>query len=312
MSAVRGLLSDAAQRLADAGVNNPTVDATLLMAHVTGQPRTMVGLLSEVVPEVVEEFEALVVRRVAREPLQHLTGVAPFRYLTLAVGPGVFVPRPETELLVDCALEHLKNVTNPIVVDLCTGSGALALSIALECPGAVVHAVEFSADALVWASRNVEAHRTQLAGAGSSMCLLDADATTVAELGGALHSLRGVVDLLVTNPPYVPSEAVPRDPEVRDYDPAIALYGGLDGLATVRPLASQAARLLRPGGLIVVEHSDEQGESSGDLGVPGVLGAMANPGAGAVDEIWANVHDHEDLVGRPRFTSAIRTTARWE
>jgi release factor glutamine methyltransferase len=308
----RALLARASAELAQAGVATPQVDAELLLAHVTGRPRLTLGMVGEVPPEQEHAFAALIERRVAREPLQHLVGVAPFRHLMLMVGPGVFVPRPETELLVDAVLAHLRGSiragrgpavgapaeswtggslpgsppagssparapAGPVLVDLCTGSAAIALSLASEMPGARVHAVELSEDALAWARRNVAEHSGAVRAAGSELLLVPADATDVAEPGAALAELAGTVDVVVTNPPYVPDAAVPREPEVRDHDPHLALFGGPDGLDVIRPLARQAALLLRPGGLLLVEHADAQGEGAGPLGVPGLLRSLPDP-----------------------------------
>ena len=328
MPRARELLDVASDELARAGVPTPRVDAELLLADVTGRPRLELGLMGEVAPEQVAAFRGLVARRVAREPLQHLTGRAPFRHVELLVGPGAFVPRPETELLVDDALRHVADRPGPVLVDLCTGTGALALSLAVEVPGAQVHAIELSEAALAWARRNAESLAGEVAAVGSTLALHHADATTVAEPGQVLAGLVGTGDVVVTNPPYVPDAAVPRDPEVRDHDPALALYGGPDGLEVIRPLARQAALLLRPGGLLLVEHADAQGEDAGALGVPALLRAQRDAGAahdagrdaGAADAAgrdpgtgdregrpaWRAVVDHLDLAGRPRFTSAIR------
>jgi release factor glutamine methyltransferase len=323
----RELLDGASHELARAGVPTPRIDAELLLAHVTGRPRLELGLMGEVAPEKVVAFRGLVARRAAREPLQHLTGRAPFRHIELLVGPGAFVPRPETELLVDAAHRHVGTRSAPVLVDLCTGTGAIALSLAIEVPGARVHAVELSEEALAWARRNASSLYGEVAAAGSTVALHHADATTVAELGQALAPLVGTVDVVVTNPPYVPDSAVPRDPEVRDHDPDLALYGGPDGLDVIGPLAQQAALLLRPGGLLLVEHADAQGEDAGALGVPALLRAQGEPGAaegapgglgaereaqrvlgnaGAGQPAWRAVADHFDLAGRPRYTSAVR------
>ena len=252
-----------------------------------------------------------VARRVQRIPLQHLTGLAPFRHLELHVGPGVFIPRPETELMVDHVLQFAAEQprTGLLVVDLCSGSAALALSIATELPGSRVIAVELSPTAVGWARRNIEDHAARVAAAGSSIELLAADATRVAADGGALAHLRGPVDVVVTNPPYVPEDAIPREPEVRDHDPDLALYGGPDGLEVVRPLAEQAALLLRPWGLLLVEHADVQGEDAGESGVPAVLRAQRDL-APSADPAWTHVIDHLDLAGRPRHTAAIRAAGR--
>jgi release factor glutamine methyltransferase len=306
-----------------------------------------------VTDEQSASYAALVARRVERIPLQHLTGLAPFRHLELHVGPGVFIPRPETELMVDHVRQfaaHRRSwpdgtgsrgspVAPPqvaedpraaagglLVVDLCSGSGALALAIATELPGSRVIAVELSPEAAAWARRNIAGHAEQVTAAGSVLELLEADATRVAAPGGPLGGLRGTVDVVVTNPPYVPDAAIPREPEVRDHDPGLALYGGPDGLEVVRPLAEQAARLLRPGGLLLVEHADVQGEQAGETGVPLVLRSQpepaepeAAPPAGDPTNpepdprstpAWAHVTDHLDLAGRPRHTAAIRAPGR--
>jgi release factor glutamine methyltransferase len=328
VESTRELLASAAARLAAAEVPTPEVDAELLLAHVTGRPRALLRMAGgTVTDEQSAAFAALVARRVERIPLQHLTGLAPFRHLELHVGPGVFIPRPETELMVDHVREYATHghgrrdaagsgggpVGAPqcagesraagglLVVDLCSGSGALALAIATELPGSCVIAVELSPEAVAWARRNIAGHARQLDAAGSVVELLEADATRVAAAGGPLGGLRGTVDVVVTNPPYVPDAAIPREPEVRDHDPGLALYGGSDGLEVVRPLAEQAALLLRPGGLLLVEHADVQGEQAGESGVPFVLRSQ---------RAWTHVTDHLDLAGRPRHTAAIRAAGR--
>jgi len=295
---LRDVLVDAERRLAIAGVPSPRVDAELLMAHVLGVPRGRLFLSDPVDPAVTARFEALLVRRAARVPLQHLTGEAPFRRLMLSVGRGVFVPRPETEGVAELAIRALAQVPADgprLAVDLCTGSGALALAVASEVPGSVVHAVELEPTAVGWARRNVDTHAELLASVGSTVVLHEGDATTVHR--GALAELVGHVDVVVTNPPYIPDAAVPRDPEVREYDPPRALYGGADGLDVVRGLVESAAALLRPGGVLIVEHGDEQGESAGALGVPHVLRDHG---------LWHSVADHPDLAGRDRATTAVR------
>jgi release factor glutamine methyltransferase len=332
VEATRGLLASAAGRLTAAGVPTPDVDAELLLAHVTGRPRALLRMSGAPVTDAqVEAFTALVAQRVQRIPLQHLTGLAPFRHLELRVGPGVFIPRPETELMVDHVLAFAADSGGGglLVVDLCSGSGALALSIATELPGSRVVAVELSAGAAGWARRNIEDHAAEVTAAGSSVDLVEGDATRVAGTDGALAGLRGRVDVVVTNPPYVPAAAIPREPEVRDHDPDLALYGGPDGLEVVRPLAEQAALLLRPGGLLLMEHADVQGEDAGESGVPAVLRAQREPAAPhpaqpagdpepdpitrsdtASTPAWTDVTDHLDLAGRPRHTSAVRAAGR--
>ncbi|MCW2598588.1 MAG: Methylase of polypeptide chain release factor [Frankiales bacterium] len=226
----------------------------------------------------------LVARRASRVPLQHLTGSVGFRWIDLEVGPGVFVPRPETESVVHWAVEAVKDRESPLLVDLCTGSGAIALALANEVPGAVVHAVERDPGALLWARRNA-ANRVR---AGDPEVHLHQGSAEA-----ALPALDGTVDLVASNPPYIPEdERHLIDPEVVDHDPELALFGGTDGLDVVRLVEQAARRLLKPGGLVVVEHSDRQGRSA-----PGVFQAAGG---------WAEVQDHPDLTGRDRFV-----TARW-
>jgi release factor glutamine methyltransferase len=278
------LLTDATRRLTDAGVESARVDAELLLAAVLGVSRSRLLTLIDVPDDVTVRFAALLDQRADRVPLQHLTGRAPFRYLELAVGPGVFVPRPETEQLAGWALERLAGAPEPLVVDLGAGSGALALSIAHEHPGARVVAVERDPGAIEWTRHNAAAR----AAAGDSPVEVLAGDMTDPQL---LRELDGTVDLVVSNPPYVPDGArVPR--EVADHDPPLALWGGPDGLDVVRGLLSTADRLLRPGGWLGIEHADQQGAS-----LPAVVRAHGG---------FADVEDHPDLAGRPRFSTARR------
>lgn len=234
--------------------------------------------------DAAARFAELVDQRAGRVPLQHLTGRAPFRHLELAVGPGVFVPRPETEQLVEWALAQLAGVPEPVVVDLGAGSGAIALSIAHEHPGARVTAVERDPVAIEWTRANAAA---RAAAGGTPVEVLPGDMTDPQ----LLRELDGTVDLVVSNPPYVPDGAtVPR--EVADHDPPLALWGGPDGLDVVRGLLRTAARLLRPGGALGIEHADQQGAA---------LPALVRASGG-----WTDVADHPDLAGRPRFTTARR------
>ncbi|MGY2065048.1 peptide chain release factor N(5)-glutamine methyltransferase [Blastococcus sp. SYSU DS0619] len=280
----RTLLTAAARRLTEAGVASPRVDAELLLAHVLGVARTRLITLDGVEDEAAARFETLVAQRADRVPLQHLTGQAAFRYLELAVGPGVFVPRPETEQLVGWALEQLAGTAEPVVVDLGSGSGAIALSIAHEHPGARVTAVERDPGAIEWTRHNARAR----AAAGDTPVEVLAGDMTDPQL---LRALDGRVDLVVSNPPYVPDGArVPR--EVADHDPPLALWGGPDGLDVVRGLLGTAARLLRAGGGLGIEHADQQG---------GALPALVRAHGG-----FAEVDDHPDLAGRPRYTTARR------
>ena len=293
---LRDVLVDGERRLGVAGVPTPRVDAELLLSHVLGVPRGRMFLSDPIDSTDAMRFETLLVRRAARVPVQHLVGEAAFRHLELEVGRGVFVPRPETEGVAELAIRALTtDAQERLAVDLCTGSGAIALAIATEVPHSIVHAVELEQAAYDWAARNVAAYDAECTRVGSTVLLHHGDAT--AAHTESLAALVGRVDVVVSNPPYIPDDAVPRDPEVRDYDPPRALYGGHDGLDVVRGIAVTAAVLLRPGGLLVIEHSDEQGEAGGEGGVPHVL----REHGGFVDVV-----DHPDLAGRDRVTTAVR------
>jgi release factor glutamine methyltransferase len=270
----RELLRAATDRLAAAGVASPDHDAAVLLAHVLGTERSRLFLVDAVAPSAVEEYDDLVARRSAREPLQHLTGVAWFRHVELLVGPGVFVPRPETELLAGWAIDHCPPAG--VVVDLCTGSGAIAKAVAHEVPGARVHAVELDGRAHAWAARNLE---------GTGVELRQGDMAT------AFDDLAGTVDVVVCNPPYIPLEAWESvATEARDHDPHLALFSGDDGLDAMRVLERRAAVLLRPGGVVGAEHAEVQGESA--------------PAVFATSGRWREVRDHEDLAGRARYVTA--------
>ena len=283
VNTLAALVRGAAQRLADAGVPDPLVDAELLAGHVLGLRRGEVQaalIRGDVVnASDAERIDALVVRRVGREPLQHITGTAPFRHLELQVGPGVFVPRPETETVVQFAIDALLNSPEsaPIGIDLGTGSGAIALAMATEVRHARIFAAELSPEAHEWASRN-------MSGVENLTLVL-------ANLADAFRELDGTASVVISNPPYVPDDAIPRDPEVRLFDPAMALYGGPDGLDLVRVLSTRAAELLRPGGLLVIEHGELQGES-----IREILGADG----------WRAAATHRDLTLRDRATTAVR------
>jgi release factor glutamine methyltransferase len=281
---LRAALTAAVARLTEAGVGSPRFDADELAAHVLGVPRSALLTVDDFTPDQQKRFDELVDERASRVPLQHLTGLAGFRYLELAVGPGVFVPRPETELLAGWGLDAIAGLTGPTVVDLCSGSGAIALSVANERPAAIVHAVEREAYAVAWARRNAEA---RVAAGDTPIALLQGDATDPA----VLADLDGAVDLVLTNPPYVPDGSVVAR-EAAEHDPGAALWGGPDGLVVVRKLVARAAVLLRPGGWIGIEHADVQGAA-----VPALLAATGD---------WTDIVDHRDLAERPRFTTARR------
>ena len=271
--------------LAMAGVPSPEADTDLLIGHVLGMSRGQVqakALIGAVVDaEQLMTVTEFIERRALREPVQHITGLAPFRTLELAVGPGVFVPRPETELVVQFAIDALAAVPSPepLAVDLGSGSGAMALAMAVEVPHAHVVAVENSPQAFVWTTRNVRRY-------GDDRVRL-----VFADLANALPDLNGTVDVVASNPPYIPVDAVPRDPEVRLFDPPHALYGGVDGLDAVRALALTAHRLLRPGGTLVIEHGELQAEP-----IAAIVRAAG----------FTAVSGHRDLLGRDRATTAHR------
>lgn len=290
MTSLRSQVDAATATLDEGGVPTPRIDALLLAAHALrcdrGEVERRMILGGELDAGFAGRYAALVQERATRVPLQHLTGTAPFRRLELHVGPGVFVPRPETEQAVDHVLTALEGIDAPRVVDLCTGSGALALAVADEAPTADVTAVEVSDLALAWAARNIET-------TGLPVTLVAADATADPATVRELADLVGLVDVVVSNPPYVPVGMVPLEPEVAEHDPDLALYGGsVDGLRIPLAVASAAARLLRPGGRIVMEHADSQGQT-----LPRTLAATGD---------WIEVADHADLTGRPRTTTATR------
>lgn len=272
-------LDRASARLAAAGVDSARHDAVLLAVEGVGLSRTRLGTVTD--PPA--HYWTLVERRASREPLQHVLGRAWFRHVDVAVGRGVFVPRPETELVAGAAIDEALAIASrgrtPVVLDLGTGSGVIALSVAHEVPGSVVHAVEVDEHALAWARRNCD---------GTRVVLHHGD------LANALHDcpeLCSRVDVVVSNPPYIPPDGVPVQQEVRDHDPARALYGsGSDGLGEVRAVVETARRLLADNGLVVVEHADRQGAE-----------VLALLGHG-----WLDAADHLDLAGRPRYVTARR------
>lgn len=281
MNAIRRLLASATERLVAAGVPSAGPDAQLLLAHAwkvsVGELQRRQLLGDEPPADVTARFADLIDERVTRVPLQHLTGTAPFRGIELRVGPGVFIPRPETELLVDLVLGEVAERSGTQVVDLCTGSGAIALAIKHEAPSLSVVAVELDPMAHAWAARNAQS-------LGLDVDVLQGAAES------ALPGREGMLDVVVSNPPYIPVGMVPIDPEVRDHDPEMALYGGSDdGLRIPLAVARRAHELLRPGCLLVMEHADSQGDS-----LPAALDR----------EGWADVADHEDLAGRPRAVTA--------
>jgi release factor glutamine methyltransferase len=281
---LRLAILEAERILAAAGVGSPRADAELIAAHVLGVERTRLPLVPLVDPPVIDAIGQLVTQRAKRIPLQHLLGWAVMGGVTLAVGPGVFVPRPETELLLDWGLRTIKTVSAPTVIDLCTGSGALALAVANARPDAVVYGVDNDASALSWARRNADL-RAQAGDTPVTLYSGDIGDPTL------LTELDGQVDLVLCNPPYVPNHTVV-PPEVADHDPPQAVFSGHDGLVTIRHVVTLAARLLRPEGWMAIEHDDSHEKS-----VPALL---------SLRRVLSDVVDHEDLAGRPRFVTARR------
>ena len=268
----------------EAGIESFQADAEILLGFVLDLSRgelQVKAITGELLNEAEEiKFLDLVAKRAERLPLQHLTGVAYFRQLELKVGPGVFIPRFETETVTQLAVDALKAVPsdNPIAVDLATGSGAIAISLAVEVPNAKVFAVELSEDALVYTKQNFAKY-------APTATLVQGD------LADAFPQLNGQVDVLVSNPPYIPDDMIPIYPEVHLHDPSLALYGGAEGLDLVRKVEASAKRLLRKGGALVIEHADMQGDAIREL--------ILNLG-------WRQCSTHKDLSGRDRATTAIR------
>ena len=274
------LIARGKQAFEAAGIESSLVDSELIVAHVLGLSRG--ELQSKVIMgesvEDTSQIDELFARRAAREPLQHLTGEAYFRNLTLKVGKGVFVPRPETELLTQLALDAAAKFENPTVIDLCAGSGAIGIAIATELASAKVFAVEKSEDAFGYTEANYAAlapHATVILGDASD----------------AFQELNGQVQVVVSNPPYIPAEMVPIYPEVALHDPALALYSGDDGLDLIRVISKRALELLVPGGTVAMEHADMQSEA--------VVQLLLADG-------WREVVDHKDFNGRPRAVTAIK------
>ena len=315
----RALIRQATTQLLEAGIQSAEHDATVLLEHAS----------------TTQEFHELVAKRAQRIPLQHLTRIAYFRYLSLAVGSGVFVPRPETELLAQVGIDVLGEIVRqqthsiaqtttdvkqriiselenhevltenadavhrpkPIAFDLCAGSGAVALSLATEVSNVTVHAVEQSVEATSWLMENVSRYEQQLESNNSRITVHTLDATDLNQFTQWFNT----ADVVLSNPPYIPNDMIPREPEVRDHDPQVALFGGTVGLEIPQAVAFVAAHLLQDGGTFAMEHADVQGE--GDSGLPAVLRNMRDT-SGAL--VWQNVMDHTDYNGLPRFTTAIR------
>ena len=276
MTCLRQAIDAAEAALAKAGVGSPRTDAELLAAHAAGVERGRLTFV-EAGPDFFEVYDGLVAERASRKPLQHIVGTAAFGPVTVSVGPGVFTPRPETEALLEWSVAQ-RLPQNPVIVDLCTGTGALALALSESWPSARVVAIDDSEPALAYATRNLQGTRVEL---------LQADVTEA----GLLPELDGCVDLLVANPPYIPDGAV-LEPEVAEHDPPHALFGGPDGMHVIDAIADLATRWLRPGGYCAVEHDD----------TTSVQTVEAFTRAGLFDDVT----NRRDLTGRPRFVTAVR------
>lgn len=311
---VRDVLFDSERRLQAVGVPSPAVDAAIIVAHVLDVPRSRLLLQDVLDADQRVRIESLLAQRLSRVPLQHITGVAYFRHLELNVGPGVFTPRPETELIAEAAIRVLRESPVKVAVDLCTGSGAVALAMATEVPQSTVYAVELDGAAVEWTRRNVHEHADELSRVGSRVEVIHDDAAHVADPGHALVHLSGAVSVVSANPPYIPEGMIPREVEVRDHDPALALYSGADGLDVTRQVIVTAGVLLRSGGLLVMEHADIQGVDAGERGVPALVSAACVDASLAErvaqlpgNALFESVVDRSDLNGLPRFTMANRT-----
>ena len=280
---VSELLSESSSKLKEAGVTSAIVDTELLACYCLGISRSelaiMVATNQEFPTESIEPFESALARRVARQPLQHITGKAPFRHLELKVGPGVFTPRPETEQVVGFALERISNSASPLIVDLCAGSGAIAISLATEISGSTVFAVEKSREAFSYLRDNA-----------ASYGLAESNLRNE-DLVDSLQDLDGQVDLVISNPPYIPDDAIPIDLEVQLHEPSMSLYGGLDGLDVVRQILGRAMKLLKPGGLLVMEHADSQSSAISKL---------------LLAEGWIEIITRADLAGKDRMIAALK------
>ena len=283
MTSARDLIVAGTTVLEAAEVTSAQKNSVELLAHVLNDESLTALSETEISQEDESAYLSLIAQRATRIPLQHLTGKAYFRHLELLVGPGVFIPRPETELLAQVAIDEMKRVGGGVAVELCAGSGAIALSIATEVPNVIVHAVEKSPVAFEWLNKNVAQYAEQLSKNGSAVITYLGDATDKA----ILEVLNGTVDVVATNPPYIPDAMIPREPEVRDHDPHMALFGGVDGFDVARGVIAVASELLVPNGLFGMEHADVQGES--------VIELLNG---------WINPVDHADYNQLPRYVTA--------
>lgn len=275
------VLEGATDKLSEAGVLSPSVDAELIGCFILGVSRSDLQMLivteQDFPSDKTESFAAAILRRVAREPLQHITGSAAFRHLELEVGPGVFTPRPETELVVGLAMSKIQDVAEPMILDLCSGSGAIAISFATEVENSTVFGVEKSKEAFSYLTRNFQKYG------------LDIGRLRNEDLVSAFSEFLGQFDLVISNPPYIPDNAIPIDIEVQLHEPALSLYGGEDGLNVIRLISKRALELLKSGGALVLEHADSQAQA--------IIELLLKDG-------WVEVESATDLAGKDRMISA--------
>ena len=280
---VSELLSESSSKLKEAGVISATVDAELIACYCLGISRSELALMTatnqEFPNDSLDSFQVALARRVDRQPLQHITGSAPFRHLELNVGPGVFTPRPETEQVVGFAMEKIANLQSPLIVDLCAGSGAIAISLATEVLESKVFAVEKSEEAYGYLLQNAATYG------------LSEENLRNQDLQNSLAELDGQADLVISNPPYIPNDAIPVDLEVQLHEPSMSLYGGADGLDVIRQISLRAKYLLKSGGLLVLEHADSQSRAIGKL---------------LLAEGWLEIDARADLAGKERMISAVK------
>ena len=283
------LVRHAAERFDAVGIDSALADAELLAGHVLnlsrGGVQAQILMGAEISEDQSEAISTLYGRRLSREPLQHITGVAYFRQLALSVGKGVFIPRPETEFVAQLAIDAIQRAlasgtAHPIAVDLGTGSGAIALAMATENPAAKVYAVEKSPEAFPFTQANFDKYSGR-----ANTTLIQGD------LADAFQDLNGSVSVVASNPPYIPLDMIPRDEEVRLHDPALALYGGEDGMSVIRLVSASAKRLLVAGGELIIEHADSQSEQVCQL---------------LLADGWREVRAHRDLTDRDRAVTAIK------
>lgn len=275
---VRDLIRNAKKHLADAGYNE--VDAEILFAHLLGVSRMEIHnpialeKAMEDIGDIAEDYHQLINRRTSHEPLQYITGIAHFRNLDLEVGPGVLVPRPESELMVSYLLALIEQRAGTVsVIDLGAGSGALAIALTTESDQVRVIAVENSGDAINWLHKNVAKYAPEMR-------------VVKADVKDALPGVKA--DFVIANPPYIPSgEELPEDVK---REPAAALFGGQTGLELPKVFIDAAARLLKSGGVLAIEHTELQGQAI----------------SGLLEEMFINIELHYDLNDRPRWTSAVR------